>query len=103
MNTAMLIPAGSAIRALRADDLERIIAIDATHTGATRRHFMERRLAAARSTPSEFIQVGVEQAGTLIGFALGRILQGEFGWRERVLVLDAMGVVLVRSTATVAC
>ncbi len=95
MSTVTTLPAGTAIRPLRLEDLERIIAIDATHTGAPRRRFMERRLRAAHQAPDEYLQVGVEHAGTLIGFALGRILQGEFGWHEPVMVLDVIGVELV--------
>ena len=86
------LPPLSSVRPLRPDDLERVIAIDKVYTGSARRRFLERRLAAARAAPGDFVQVGVERAGTLAGFALGRVLHGEFGMVEPVAVLDAIGV-----------
>jgi len=86
------VPPVSSIRPLRLDDLERVIAIDKAHTGSGRRRFMERRLKAAQTAPGDFMQIGVECAGTLAGFALGRVLYGEFGMVEPVAVLDAIGV-----------
>lgn len=80
------------VRPLRPDDLDRVIAIDRAHTGSARRRFMEKRLAASQATPEDFIFVGVERDGALVGFALGRVLHGEFGLVEPVAVLDAMGV-----------
>ena len=86
------VPPVSSIRPLRLDDLERVIAIDKAHTGSGRRRFMERRLAAAQAAPDDFVQLGVERAGALTGFALGRVLHGEFGTVEPVAVLDTIGV-----------
>ena len=80
------------VRPLRRDDLERLVSIDKAHTGNARRRFMEKRLAAAVERPDEHLQVGVEHDGQLVGFALGRMLYGEFGQLEPVAVLDAMGV-----------
>ena len=85
-------PTEPTVRALRPDDLERVIAIDRAVTGSTRRRFMEKRLAVSQLHPEDYLFVGVEQGGTLAGYALGRILHGEFGLREPVAVLDAMGV-----------
>jgi ribosomal protein S18 acetylase RimI-like enzyme len=92
MMNKRLVPPSLKIRPLRFDDLERVIAIDKAHTGGARRRFMEKRLAAAAAAPDDFVQVGVERAGTLAGFALGRVLYGEFGMVEPVAVLDAIGV-----------
>ena len=82
----------STVRPLRLDDLERIIAIDQAHTGHARRRFMAKRLSAAQRCADDFILVGVERAGMLVGFALGRVLYGEFGRVEPVAVFDAIGV-----------
>jgi len=52
-------------RLLDVDDVERVIAIDHAHTGRTRRHFFEKRFAAAHARPDEFIHVGIASAGAL--------------------------------------
>ena len=87
-----LVPPVSRVRPLRPGDLERVIAIDRALTGSVRRRFIERRLAAAQAAPDDFVQLGVERAGALTGFALGRVLHGEFGTVEPVAVLDTIGV-----------
>ncbi len=79
-------------RPLSADDLERVVAIDCAHVGRARRHFFEKRMAAARRSPRDFIQIGVTWSGALCGFALARIQRGEFGHEHAIAVLDAVGV-----------
>jgi L-amino acid N-acyltransferase YncA len=83
-----------AARLLGAEDLERVIAIDRAHTGRSRRHFFEKRFAAAKSRPQDFIHVGVYRGGALRGFAIARIHHGEFGEAQAVAVLDAIGVAM---------
>ena len=73
-------------------DLERIVAIDRSLTGRTRRRFFEARFAAARERPDGFIHIGVMRGGTLRGFAFARILSGEFGRKRIVAMLDVIGV-----------
>lgn len=79
-------------RLLGADDLEQVIAIDCAHSGHARRHFFAKRMAAAKLHPQDFIQVGVMWGGSLCGFAIARVLCGEFGREDAVAVLDAVGV-----------
>jgi L-amino acid N-acyltransferase YncA len=79
-------------RALTAADLERVIAIDRIHSGRSRRHFFEKRFANAQARPDDFVQVGIATAEGLQGFAVARILRGEFGHKDAVAVLDAVGV-----------
>jgi GNAT superfamily N-acetyltransferase len=79
-------------RALVAADLERVIAIDRVHSGRSRRHFFEKRFATAQARPDDFVQVGVMTGDGLQGFAVARILRGEFGQKDAVAVLDAVGV-----------
>jgi GNAT superfamily N-acetyltransferase len=79
-------------RALVAADLERVIAIDRIHSGRSRRHFFEKRLANALARPDDFVQVGVVTGDGLQGFAVARILRGEFGQKDAIAVLDAVGV-----------
>ena len=79
---------------LGVEDTERVIAIDRAHTGRASRRFFEKRLAAAKVNPDDFIPIGVMRGGALRGFAIARILRGEFGHERAVAVLDAVGVEL---------
>jgi GNAT superfamily N-acetyltransferase len=82
------------VRSLDSNDVERVIAIDRAHTGRTRRNFFEKRFAAAKLKPDDFIHIGVMRGGALRGFAIARILRGEFGREHVVTALDAVGVEL---------
>jgi GNAT superfamily N-acetyltransferase len=73
-------------------DIERVIAIDRAHTGRSRRSFFEKRFAAAAAHPQDFIAIGIRHGDALLGYAIARILRGEFGREEAVAVLDAIGV-----------
>jgi ribosomal protein S18 acetylase RimI-like enzyme len=79
-------------RVLGAGDVERVIAIDRTAGGRTRRRFFEKRFAAAAAHPDDFVHVGVMRGGALRGFAFARLLRGEFGRAHVTAVLDAIGV-----------
>jgi ribosomal protein S18 acetylase RimI-like enzyme len=79
-------------RRLGVEDLEDVIAIDRAHSGLTRRHFFAKRMAAARRHPDDFVQLGVMREGSLSGFAIARVLRGEFGQQSAVAVLDAVAV-----------
>jgi ribosomal protein S18 acetylase RimI-like enzyme len=85
-------PARSGIRRLELHDLERIVAIDREHTGRSRRRFFERRLEAAKSQSDDYVHVGVARNGALRGYAMARLLRGEFGRGQVTAVLDAIGV-----------
>ena len=80
------------LRMLTADDLERVIEIDRTITGRSRRGFFEKRLEAAEAGIDPFIVVGTEHEGVLSGYAIARVQQGEFGEAEAMAMLDAIGV-----------
>jgi L-amino acid N-acyltransferase YncA len=93
MTAAPSVRADGSIRGLSAGDLERVIAIDRAHSGQARRRFFERRFAAARIYPDDHVLVGAStRDGAIIGFAVARILRGEFGQARTVAVLDAIGV-----------
>src|SRR6266536_827257 len=85
-------PAESGFRRLDADDLQRIVAIDREHTGRSRRRFFEKRFEAATSQADDFVDVGVMRGGSLCGYAMARLLRGEFGREHVTAVLDAIGV-----------
>lgn len=82
----------SSTRPITVADLEQVIAIDKVNTGHSRRHFFEKRFAAAKARPSDFVHVGVTADNVLRGFAIARILRGEFGQKDAVAVVDALGV-----------
>ncbi len=85
-------PAPSSTRPITVADLEQVIAIDKMNSGRSRRHFFEKRFAAAKAHPADFIHVGVVADNALRGFAIAHILRGEFGQKDAVAVLDAIGV-----------
>ena len=87
-------PAAPAIRvrALRAADLDRLVAIDRAHAGRSRRRFLEKRLEMHAENPAESLQFGAEVDGRLAGFVLARVQRGEFGRADSSAVIDVLGV-----------
>jgi ribosomal protein S18 acetylase RimI-like enzyme len=85
---------GSGTRALSAEDIDRIVAIDRAHTGQSRRRFFEKRFAAAKAAPDDFVHIGVVRGGSLRGFILAHLQRGEFGRDDAIGVFDAVGVEL---------
>jgi GNAT superfamily N-acetyltransferase len=85
-------PGVEAVRPLVAADLDRVVAIDREATGRSRRGFYDKRLAAMRRNAGAFVSLGYDEGGGLDGFVLAQILDGEFGGRHPVAVLDALGV-----------
>lgn len=84
--------ADATVRPLKADDTDRVVAIDREYGGHSRRSFFEKRFAAARAHPDDFIHLGVVRGKDVCGFATARILRGEFGGKRTVAVLDGLGV-----------
>jgi L-amino acid N-acyltransferase YncA len=84
----------SRVRRLRPTDLEQVIAIDSHHFGEPRRAFFEKRLDQATEHPGDYVQVGIDRNGILVGFAFARILRGEFGRDRAIATLDAVGVMI---------
>jgi GNAT superfamily N-acetyltransferase len=91
-----MVPAPAALargaRLLDANDIERVMAIDRAHVGETRRRFFEKRFAAAKARPDDFVHIGMQNGGPLQGFAMVRLLRGEYGRDRAIAVLDAIGV-----------
>lgn len=79
-------------RPLAPADLDAVVAIDATLTGRTRRAYFERRLNAALRQPKLHLQFAAESGGKLAGYALGRVLEGEFGRTKPGLRLEVISV-----------
>jgi GNAT superfamily N-acetyltransferase len=82
------------IRMIDADDLEAVLGIDRAHTKQSRRRFFAKRFAQAAAHPAQFVQIGFARGGSLRGFAIAHLMQGQFGREELVAVLDALGVEL---------
>ena len=83
---------GPVIRRLRADDLERVIAIDAKTTGRRREEFFRLKVGQALADTGIEMSLAAERDGICIGFLLARVYYGEFGTLEKVAVLDTIGV-----------
>ena len=80
------------LRALTSNDLQDVVDIDSKLSGQRRRGFYARRLAAALKDPKGFIYLGACDGDRLAGFAIARILGGEFGQEDSAASLDAIGV-----------
>ncbi|MGO9356471.1 MAG: GNAT family N-acetyltransferase [Xanthobacteraceae bacterium] len=83
--------AGGSVRRLAQADLERVIEIDRQVSGHSRRGFFVNRLAANLNEPGAFISLAYVENGVVEGHALAHMLDGEFGVRSPVAVLDAIG------------
>ena len=90
-NTQVEAIADCSIRRLTSADLDRVVEIDREISGQSRRGFFVNRLAASRNEPGGFISLAYIENGVVEGHALAHMLDGEFGIRKRVAVLDAIG------------
>ena len=79
-------------RPLTKNDFEAVVGIDAANSGRRRPGFFEKRLQAALAEPNYFIYIGHDVEGGLKGYLLARLLEGEYGGKSPVAVLDAIGV-----------
>jgi len=77
---------------LTATDLEAVIALDCLNSPQSRRGFFESRLKAAIDSPKDYVYVGIYDRETLVGFAMARLVHGEFGQPNARASLDAIGV-----------
>ena len=84
--------AGPSVRRLNSADIGRIGDIDQAIAGQSRRCFFENRLSVSLSEPEAFISLGYVENDVVQGFVLAHMLDGEFGGRHPVAVMDAIGV-----------
>lgn len=80
------------VRALTRDDFEAVLALDHATSGALRRTYFDRRLAAALRQPRRHLQFAALEGGKLVGLLLARVAGGEFGRPGVVVVLETVGV-----------
>lgn len=73
-------------------DLDAIVALDRKVTAQSRRGFYEKRLATQGRDARAFVSLAVVADGRIAGFVFAQILDGEFGGKEPVAVLDAICV-----------
>jgi N-acetylglutamate synthase-like GNAT family acetyltransferase len=79
-------------RPLTADDLERVIDIDAQYVGRRREGFYRKRLEAALAEPASYVYIGGDRGGELQAYLLARLQEGEYGTEGRCASMDAIGV-----------
>jgi GNAT superfamily N-acetyltransferase len=84
--------AGVSLRRTKAEDMEAVVALDATILDRPRQFYFQRRLKAALNQTDLHVQFSAEQDGRLVGFIKARKLLGEFGRAEPALRLEAMAV-----------
>ncbi len=79
------------VRDLTPADLDEAVEIDRELSGSSRRGFFEKRLRLSEAHPQAFVSLGYIENGVLEGLVLAHILDGEFGGRHPVGILDAIG------------
>lgn len=84
--------AGVSLRRTKAEDMEAVVALDATILDRPRQFYFQRRLKAALDQTDLHVQFSAEQDGRLVGFIKARKLLGEFGRAEPALRLEAIAV-----------
>jgi len=80
------------IRPLHASDLDAIVALDRRQIGRSRRGVYAKRMEAIARRPEDFLALAAEDGRGLAGFAVARILTGEFGAAASSAALDMIGV-----------
>jgi ribosomal protein S18 acetylase RimI-like enzyme len=80
------------IRALRAEDLDAIVSIDAAATGRRRPRYFELMLQRAVHEAGMQVSLVAELAGQPAGFLIGSLYYGEYGVIEPSASIDTIGV-----------
>ena len=80
------------VRAMRSDDLPRILRIDREITGRDRSAYIEGKLGEAMADSAIRVSLTAQLDGAIVGFLMARADLGDFGRAEPVAVLDTIGV-----------
>ncbi len=80
------------IRSLYPEDIQQVAEIESRLAGSPRMFFLEKRLAAASAMIDSFITCAVTDDKKLAGYGFARVLEGEFGTKSSMAVLDTIGV-----------
>lgn len=81
-----------AVRGLKPEDLDAVIALDAKNTGRRRDAFFKLKLQQNLVESGIKVSLAAEADGIFCGFLLARVFYGEFGRTEPAAVLDTIGV-----------
>lgn len=82
------------IREMRPDDLDMVVGLDARVFGKARPAYFERRLASLRTHEPSGHTLGLvaEADGSVVGFVLGTLTSGEFGFEGVTVLMDSIAV-----------
>lgn len=91
------------IRTLQAEDVQRVVDIDAQATGHRRPEYFELMLRRALEKSTLHVSLVAELDGSVVGFVIGSVYYGEFGVVEPSATIDAIGVALDFRGRSVGC
>lgn len=82
------------IRGMRPDDLDSVVQLDAHISSDPRRAYFERRLASLSFNPHDSHTIGLvaEVGGVIVGFVMGTLTNGEFGFTDVTALVDSIAV-----------
>lgn len=80
------------VRALRAEDLDAVVAVDKQATGRGRRAYYEQKIKGALESGALQTSLVAELDDHVVGFMLSRLSYGEFGVTEPTAMIDSIGV-----------
>ena len=86
-------PPPNVCRALRHDDLESLVRIDAALTGTPRPEYFRRQVEEALHESAIAVSLVAEADGLPVAFAMARVDLGDYGRIASVASLDTLGVV----------
>ena len=92
--TANLNPHDVSIRAMDHADLAVVVELDALVFGTMRSAYFERRLAALneKNADARMVFLVADLQSTVIGFVMGTLACGEFGFMQVTAILDSIAV-----------
>lgn len=82
------------VRLMNANDLEAVVAIDATASGRRRPRYFELMLERAVKQTALQVSLTAEIDGRVAGFVIASLYYGEYGVTEPTASLDAIGVAM---------
>lgn len=83
---------GISVRAMRQEDGEVLVGIDATASGNPRPEYFKLMMERALERSTMQISLVAEIDGNVVGFVIGSLYYGEFGQLEPAAAIDAIGV-----------
>ncbi len=80
------------VRSMKAEDLAKIVSIDAANTGTKRRDYYTRKQYETLEQSGVQVSLVAEEDGYPVGFIMARVDFGEFGRAGTEAVMDSIGV-----------